>query len=105
MDLGSIPASALPSLQKGGGLWTLSCDFVLYNLSNAKMALTAAHLNAEVILVVTVYRLVYNLPLPPPPYSPPPQPPFSPSLISRTVSVDVKHHVFIDHCVQAVSRF
>ena len=31
------------------------------------MALTAAHLNAEVILVVTVQRYVYNLHLPPPP--------------------------------------
>ena len=29
---------------------------------------------------------------PPPPY---PLPPFSPSLISRTVSVDVKHHVYL----------
>ena len=48
------------------------------------MALIAAHLNAEVILVVTV------LPLPPPPY---PLPPFSTSPISCTVSVDVKHHI------------
>ena len=35
---------------------------------------------------------VYNLPLPPPPY---PLPPFSPSLISRTVSVDIKHNVYL----------
>ena len=56
------------------------------------MALIAAHLNAEVILVVTVYRRVYNLPLPPPPY---PLSPFSPSLISLMVSVDVKHHVYL----------
>ena len=28
------------------------------------MALIVAHLNAEVILVVTVQKLVYNLPLP-----------------------------------------
>ena len=56
------------------------------------MALIAAHLNAGVILVVTEYIYqVYNLPLPPPPY---PLPPFYPSLISRTVSVDVKHHVY-----------
>ena len=27
-DLGSIPASALRSHQKGCGFWTLSCDFV-----------------------------------------------------------------------------
>ena len=26
---------------------------------------------------------------------PPPPPPFSPSLISRTASVDVKHHVYL----------
>ena len=51
------------------------------------MALTAAPLNAGIILVVTVYLQVYNLPLPPPP--------FSPSVISLMVSVDVKHHVYI----------
>ena len=43
-------ASALLSLQKGCGLWTLSCDFV----PHIKMALIAAHLNVGVILVVTV---------------------------------------------------
>jgi len=32
------------------------------------MALIAAHFNAGVILVVTVLRYVYKLPLPPPPY-------------------------------------
>ena len=48
------------------------------------MTLTAAHLNAGVILVVTVSRWVYNLPLPPTSVHP--------SLISLTVSVDVKHH-------------
>ena len=36
------------------------------------MALIAAHLIAGVILVVTVQRLVYNLPLPPLPYPLPP---------------------------------
>ena len=36
------------------------------------MALIAAHLNAGVILVMTVQRLVYNLPLPLPSYSFPP---------------------------------
>ena len=46
------------------------------------MALVAAHLNAVVILVVTVLRLVYNLP-------PPPSP------ICLTVSVDVKHHAYL----------
>ena len=56
------------------------------------MALIAAHLNAAVILVVTVYRLVYSLPLLPPPY---PLPPLSPSLISLMVSVDVKHLVYL----------
>ena len=35
---------------------------------------------------------IYTLPLPPPPY---PLPPVSPSLISRMVSVDVKHHVYL----------
>ena len=57
------------------------------------MALIAAHVNAEVILVVTVYSdryiisLVTNLHTP--------LPPFSPSLISLVVSVDVKHHVYL----------
>ena len=66
------------------------------------MALIAAHLNAGIILVVTVYRQVYNLPLPPPPYlflSP-----FSPSLISLMVSVDVKHHVCLLTDVCSSSR-
>ena len=49
------------------------------------MALIAAHLNAGVILVVTVQRYVYNLPAPHPP---------PPSLISLMVSVDDKHHVY-----------
>ena len=51
------------------------------------MALIAAYLNAGVILVVTVYQQVYNLPLPSPPY------PLS--LTSLMVSVDVKHHVYL----------
>ena len=54
MDLGSNPASVLLSLQKGCGLWTLSCDFVAQNYWNIKLALIAAHLNARVMLVVTV---------------------------------------------------
>ena len=54
MDLGSNPASVLLSLQKGCGLWTLSCDFVAQNYWNIKLALIAAHLNAGVMLVVTV---------------------------------------------------
>ena len=41
---------------EGCGLWTLSCDFVPHNEGNIKMALIAAHLNAEVIQVVTVQR-------------------------------------------------
>ena len=49
------------------------------------MALIAAHLNAEVILVVTVWQYVYNIPLPPPPHP----------LISLVASVDVKHHVYL----------
>ena len=32
------------------------------------MALITAHLNAGIILVVTAYGQVYNLPLAPPPY-------------------------------------
>ena len=57
------------------------------------MALAAAHLNAGVILVVTVtdrYIISLPLPLPPPPH---PLPPISPSLISLVVCVDVKHRV------------
>ena len=50
------------------------------------MALIAAHLNAGIILVVTVY--IISL-------SPHLHTPFSPSLISLMVSVDVKHHVYL----------
>ena len=53
-DHGSI-LIRLSILFKSCGLWTLSCDFVPHSkLWNIKMALIAAHLNAEVILVVTV---------------------------------------------------
>ena len=43
------------------------------------MALIAAHLNAGVILMVTVDRYIISL---------------FPSLISLVTSVDVKHHVY-----------
>ena len=45
-------------------------------------------------------RQVYNLPLPTPAY---PSPPFSPSLISLTVSVDVKHRVYLPTEVRTLS--
>ena len=51
------------------------------------MALIAAHLNAGVILVVTVYSDRYIISLFPHLDCP--------SLISLTVSVDVKHHVYL----------
>ena len=54
------------------------------------MALIAAHLNAGVILVVTVYSDRYVISLFPHPYTP-----FSPSLISIMVFVDVKQHVHL----------
>ena len=50
MDLGSNPLR-LSFLFKSYGLLTLSCDFVHHNRCNIKMALDAAHLNVEVILV------------------------------------------------------
>ena len=50
-DLGS---NLLRLSLRSCGLWTLSCDFVPHNEWNIKMALTAAHLNAGIILVVTV---------------------------------------------------
>ena len=56
------------------------------------MALIAAHLSARVILVVTGsdrYMMYLS------PHLHTPLPPFSPSLISLTVSVDVKHSVYI----------
>ena len=56
------------------------------------MALSAAHLNSEVILVVSVAIGIIIISLfAPPPY---PLPPFSPSLISLMVTVDVEHHVY-----------
>ena len=56
------------------------------------MALIVAHLNVGIILVVTVYRQVYNLSLTPPPYPLPlllsvPNKPYG--------FVDVKHHVYL----------
>ena len=54
------------------------------------MALIAAHLNAEVILVVTAVAIGIYSSLFPHLHSP-----FSPSLISLMVSVDVKHHVYL----------
>ena len=54
-----------------------------------KMALFAAHLNAEVILVVVAIG-IYIISL-----SPHLHTPFPPSLISLMVSVDVKHHVYL----------
>ena len=53
-DLGSNPLR-LSFLFKSCGLWTLSCDFVPRNYETLKcLSSVAAHLNAEVILVVTV---------------------------------------------------
>ena len=56
------------------------------------MVLIASHLNAEVWWWQCSDRYIISL-SPPPPYPLPS--PFSPSLISRTVSVDVKHHVYL----------
>ena len=61
------------------------------------MALIAAHLNAGIILVVTVYRsdrYIISL-FTPSPHLQTPFTPFSPSLISLMVSVDVKLHVYL----------
>ena len=55
------------------------------------MAFTA--INAGVILVLTEYQYVYNLAPPPPQHTSSPF--FSPSLISLTVSVDVKRRIFL----------
>ena len=55
------------------------------------MAFIADHLNAGVILVVTVYSDRYIITLFPHLHTP--FSPISPSLISLMVSVDVKHHV------------
>ena len=59
------------------------------------MALISAHLNAEVILVVTKKpkKAINILSLFPHLHTP--FPPFPPSLISLMVSVDVKHHVYL----------
>ena len=57
------------------------------------MALIAAHLNAGIILMVTVYSDRYIISLSS--HLRTPFPTFSQSLISRTVSVDVKHHVYL----------
>ena len=57
------------------------------------MTLIAAHLNAEVILVLTV---AIGIQTPSAPiFIPLPPSPFSPSLISLMVSVDFKHNVYL----------
>ena len=56
------------------------------------MAVIAALLNAAVILDCDSVAIgIYNHPFPPPPYTHP----RSPSLMNLTVSVDVKHHVYL----------
>ena len=91
-DLDSNPLRLSFVFKHCGCRHCLVCDFVPHNQRNIKMALIAAHLNAGVILVVTVQLYIYNHPLPPPPY---PLPHISPSLLSLMVSVDVKHHVYL----------
>ena len=54
------------------------------------MALIAAHLNAGIILVVTVRYIISLFP-----HLHTPFPPFSPFLIILMVYVDVKHHVYL----------
>ena len=66
------------------------------------MVIIAFHFNAGIILVVTVWRQLYNLLLPQTLY---PLPPFPPSLISLMVSVDVKHHVYLTHYLHFQHRF
>ena len=58
------------------------------------MALIAAHLNAGIILVVTVYndRDIISLS----PHLHTPFSPYSKSRLSFMVSVDVQHHVYFD---------
>ena len=72
------------------------CGHCLVTLSltiiNIKMALVAAHLNAGVILVVSV---AIGIQSPSPPTYIPPCPHFSPSVISLMVFVDAKHHVYL----------
>ena len=46
----------LTVLLRSCGLRTLSREFALHNQWNIKMAHIAAHLNAEIILLVTVWR-------------------------------------------------
>ena len=48
-------------LFKSCGLWTLSCDFIPHNYWNIKLALIVAHLNAGVILLVTLWQYPYYI--------------------------------------------
>ena len=57
------------------------------------MALIAAHLNAGHSGGDSVARGIYSPGLFPHLHTP--FPPFPPSVISRTVSVDVKHHIYL----------
>ena len=62
------------------------------------MALIAAHLNAGRSGGDSVAIGIYS---PSSPTSIPPFPPFFPSLISRMVSVDVKHHVYLQTAIES----
>ena len=68
------------------------------------MALIVAHLNAGIILVVTVSlssdRYIISLS----PHLHTSSSPFSPSLISLMVSVDVKHHVYLLTYHQSINQ-
>ena len=66
---GSSPSFGSPFSEKKCDLWALSRDFILFALHNKinetlKWLTSLGHLNAEIILVVTVYTAVrYKLPL------------------------------------------
>ena len=49
---------------KSCGLWALSCDFVPHSYETLKWLFIAAHLNAEVVLVMTVSVSYTHLTLP-----------------------------------------
>ena len=112
-DLGSIPLQLSFSLQKGCGLWTLSCDFVPHSYWVSE---TLKWLSSLPTLMEESFqrwqcsdKYIISF-FPPPPYplaqhvpkvyiiSCPhlhaPFPHFALSLISLVVSVDVKHHVY-----------
>ena len=92
MDLGSNPLRLSPFSSKVLCLWTLSCDFVPHNYVTLKWLSSLPILMQQSFWMwqcSDVY-IIYLFP-----HLHTPSTPSTPSLMSLTVSVDIKHHVYL----------